>query len=76
MNLRPNIVLVHGAFADGSSWGGVIERRQADGYFAAAPQFPTTALACITAFGLDQGESSRPPDPCRLRARPAHQLTA
>jgi len=45
MNLRPNIVLVHGAFADGSSWSSVIERLQADGYHVAAPQFPMTALA-------------------------------
>jgi len=26
MNARPNIVLVHGAWADGSSWSAVIER--------------------------------------------------
>ncbi len=45
MNARPNIVLVHGAWADGSSWSGVIERLQADGYHVAAPQFPLTALA-------------------------------
>src|SRR5580700_4224449 len=45
MNTRPNIVLVHGAFADGSSWSGVIERLQADGYHVTAPQFPLTALA-------------------------------
>jgi pimeloyl-ACP methyl ester carboxylesterase len=45
MNVRPNIVLVHGAFADGSSWSGVIERLQADGYRVIAPQFPMTALA-------------------------------
>jgi pimeloyl-ACP methyl ester carboxylesterase len=45
MNARPNIVLVHGAFADGSSWSGVIERLQADGYRVTAPQFPMTALA-------------------------------
>ena len=45
MNTRPNIVLVHGAWADGSSWSGVIERLQADGYHVAAPQFPLTALA-------------------------------
>jgi hypothetical protein len=31
MNARPNIVLVHGAWADGSCWSGVIERLQADG---------------------------------------------
>src|SRR2546430_16073441 len=45
MNTRPNIVLVHGAGADGSSWSGVIERLQADGYHVTAPQFPLTALA-------------------------------
>jgi pimeloyl-ACP methyl ester carboxylesterase len=45
MNPRPNIVLVHGAWADGSSWSGVIERLQADGYHVTAPQFPLTALA-------------------------------
>jgi pimeloyl-ACP methyl ester carboxylesterase len=44
MNTRPNIVLVHGAGADGSSWS-VIERLQADGYHVTAPQFPLTALA-------------------------------
>ena len=45
MTARPNIVLVHGAWADGSSWSGVIERLQADGYNVIAPQFPMTALA-------------------------------
>ena len=39
----PNIVLVHGAWADGSSWSAVIERLQADGYNVTAPQFPLTA---------------------------------
>ena len=45
MNTLPNIVLVHGAWADGSSWSAVIERLQADGYNVTAPQFPLTALA-------------------------------
>jgi len=40
-----NIVLVHGAWADGSSWSAVIERLQADGYNVTAPQFPMTTLA-------------------------------
>jgi pimeloyl-ACP methyl ester carboxylesterase len=40
----PNIVLVHGAWADGSSWSAVIERLQADGYHVTAPQFPMTTL--------------------------------
>jgi pimeloyl-ACP methyl ester carboxylesterase len=45
MNGRPNIVLVHGAWADGSCWSGVIERLQANGFQVRAPQFPLTSLA-------------------------------
>ena len=44
MNDRPNIVLVHGAWADGSSWSSVIEQLQAEGYHVTAPQFPLTSL--------------------------------
>ena len=40
-----NIVLVHGGWADGSSWSAVIERLQADGYTVTAPQFPLTQLS-------------------------------
>jgi len=42
---RPTIVLVHGAWADGSSWSAVIQRLQEDGYNVIAPQFPLTSLA-------------------------------
>jgi pimeloyl-ACP methyl ester carboxylesterase len=45
MNGRPNIILVHGAWADGSSWSGVVERLQADGFQVRAPQFPLSSLA-------------------------------
>ena len=45
MTALPNIVLVHGAWADGSSWSEVIQRLQADGYHVTAPQFPMGALA-------------------------------
>jgi pimeloyl-ACP methyl ester carboxylesterase len=45
MNASPDIVLVHGAWADGSSWSAVIERLQADGYTVTAPQFPLVTLA-------------------------------
>jgi pimeloyl-ACP methyl ester carboxylesterase len=45
MNARPNIVLVHGAWADGSCWSGVIERLQARDFQVQAPQFPLTSLA-------------------------------
>ncbi|HEX9368489.1 MAG TPA: alpha/beta hydrolase [Vicinamibacterales bacterium] len=45
MSDRPNIVLVHGAWADGSCWTGVIERLQAQGLKVRAPQFPLSSLA-------------------------------
>jgi pimeloyl-ACP methyl ester carboxylesterase len=45
MSEQPNIVLVHGAWADGSSWSEVIEPLQARGYTVTAPQFPETSLA-------------------------------
>jgi pimeloyl-ACP methyl ester carboxylesterase len=45
MKAFPNIVLVHGAWADGSSWSAVIERLQDDGYTVTAPQFPLATLA-------------------------------
>lgn len=43
MSDLPNVVLVHGAWADGSSWRAVIERLQAKGYNVTAPQFPETS---------------------------------
>ena len=45
MSTLPNIVLVHGAWADGSSWSAVTKILQADGYNVTAPQFPETSLA-------------------------------
>jgi pimeloyl-ACP methyl ester carboxylesterase len=39
-----NIVLVHGAWADGSSWRGVIGRLQHAGHNVTAPQFPLNTL--------------------------------
>ena len=40
----PNIVLAHGAWADGSSWASVIGVLQRAGYECAAPQFPLTTI--------------------------------
>ncbi len=40
-----DIVLVHGAFADGSSWAKVIKILQAKGYNVTAVQIPLTSLA-------------------------------
>jgi pimeloyl-ACP methyl ester carboxylesterase len=41
----PSVVLVHGAYADGSSWSEVIERLQRAGLTATAVQNPLTSLA-------------------------------
>jgi pimeloyl-ACP methyl ester carboxylesterase len=44
MTALPNIVLVHGAWADGSSWSAVIEHLQAEGYSVTAPQLQLARL--------------------------------
>jgi pimeloyl-ACP methyl ester carboxylesterase len=45
MSDHPNVVLIHGAFADGSSWSAVTEDLQSKGYEVVAPQLPETSLA-------------------------------
>jgi len=45
MSGLPNIVLVHGAWADGSSWSAVVERLQKSGFNVTAPQFSMAKLA-------------------------------
>ena len=45
MSELPNVVLVHGAWADGSSWSAAIRALQAKGYNVTAPQLPETSLA-------------------------------
>jgi pimeloyl-ACP methyl ester carboxylesterase len=47
---RPSIVLVHGAWADGSSWSGVISRLQEEGYTVYAPPNPLRGLASDSAY--------------------------
>jgi pimeloyl-ACP methyl ester carboxylesterase len=42
---KPTVVLVHGAFADGSSWGRVIPLLQAEGLRVISVQNPLTSLA-------------------------------
>src|ERR1700743_3040010 len=49
MTVQPNIILVHGAWADGSCWSTVIEQLQASGYTVTAPQFPESSLAADVA---------------------------
>jgi pimeloyl-ACP methyl ester carboxylesterase len=43
MSEKPNIVLVHGAWADGSCWDAVTRDLQGKGYKVTAPQFPETS---------------------------------
>ncbi|MFK0285379.1 alpha/beta fold hydrolase [Streptomyces sp. NPDC090499] len=42
---KPTVVLVHGAFADASSWNGVVKRLERDGYPVVAPANPLRGLA-------------------------------
>jgi hypothetical protein len=49
-DVKPTIVLVHGAFADGSSWDGVIERLQRDGYGVEAPAIALRGVGADSAY--------------------------
>src|SRR5215203_7145476 len=44
------VVLVHGAFADASSWNGVIEQLQADGVQVTAPANPLRGISIDSAY--------------------------
>ena len=50
---KPTIVLEHGAWADTSSWNGVIRRLQADGYTVYAPPNPLQGLSYDSSFLAD-----------------------
>lgn len=47
---KPTVVLVHGAFADSSSWNGVIEHLRRAGYPVIAPANPLRGLASDAAY--------------------------
>ena len=47
---KPIIVLVHGAFADASGWGGVITRLEQRGYTVLAPANPLRGVATDSAY--------------------------
>ncbi|MFD4605647.1 alpha/beta fold hydrolase [Streptomyces sp. NPDC058464] len=47
---KPTIVLVHGAFADASSWTGVVQRLQQNGYTVAAPANPLRGVPEDSAY--------------------------
>src|SRR6188472_2061673 len=46
----PTVVLVHGAFADASSWTGVITRLQAKGVPVTAPPNPLRGITADSAY--------------------------
>jgi pimeloyl-ACP methyl ester carboxylesterase len=46
----PTVILVHGAFADASSWNGVIERLQAKGIEVKAPANPLRGISIDSAY--------------------------
>jgi pimeloyl-ACP methyl ester carboxylesterase len=48
--VKPTIVLEHGAWADGSSWDGVITRLQKDGYTVDVPPNPLRGVAGDSAY--------------------------
>jgi pimeloyl-ACP methyl ester carboxylesterase len=50
MSHEPTIVLVHGAFADASSWSGVVELLLQQGHHVVAPANPLRGLATDSAY--------------------------
>ncbi|MEV4429437.1 alpha/beta fold hydrolase [Streptomyces sp. R-07] len=46
----PTVVLIHGAFADASSWSGVVERLQRHGLRVLAPALPLRGLTSDAAY--------------------------
>src|ERR1700754_2336968 len=46
----PTVVLVHGAFADGSSWNGVITRLHAKGVKVTAPANPLRGITIDSSY--------------------------
>jgi len=76
MSEMPNIVLVHGAWADGSSWSAVNESLQADGYtidgaavFRRRPRQRRRAPAASSATSDRCGPFLRRPDHDRAGTR-------
>lgn len=47
---EPTVVLLHGAFADASSWNGVVERLQDRGHTVVAPVNPLRGIAADSAY--------------------------
>jgi pimeloyl-ACP methyl ester carboxylesterase len=60
-NDSPTVVLVHGAFADSSSWNGVIERLLANGVKVTAPPNPLRGISIDSAYIASVLEQTRGP---------------
>jgi pimeloyl-ACP methyl ester carboxylesterase len=58
---RPTVVLVHGAFADSSSWNGVVSRLLAHGYPAIAVAVPLRGVKSDAAYVSDVLRSIKGP---------------
>ena len=72
----PTVVLVHGAFADASSWNGVIERLQAKGVQVTAPANPLRGIAADSAYVASRARADRRARPRRrplVRRRRDHE---
>ncbi|RVC64786.1 alpha/beta hydrolase, partial [Mesorhizobium sp. M4B.F.Ca.ET.088.02.2.1] len=50
---KPTIVLVHGAFADASSWNGVVKILEKDGYSVVAAANPLRGVASDAQYVAD-----------------------
>ena len=50
MASTPTVVLVHGAFADASSWNGVVTRLQKQGYTVVPPALAMRGLSTDSAY--------------------------
>ena len=48
--MSPTVVLIHGAFADASGWGGVISRLSAAGITTYAPANPLRGVSADSAY--------------------------
>jgi pimeloyl-ACP methyl ester carboxylesterase len=57
----PTVVLVHGAFADASSWNGVVERLQAKGVRVVAPPNPLRGISIDSAYTASFFEQTQGP---------------
>jgi len=77
MSNKASVVLVHGAWADGSSWAKVIALLAAEGIKAVAAPLPLTSFADDVAAHPTQGKMVNAPGPlCTGPGRSALECVA